>query len=345
MTQSGIKKQIEFSSSSLEEHLRLTLQVRQEHAPLPQDCALRLFNGFYEGCPGLIAEFYARCLLLTNHAEVSPQMQASLSLAQEFYLSKLPEIQTVLVKQRRHPDYRLGQIVFGTELPQQIRENGVNYALNLQLNQDNSFYPDTRLLRHWLKEHSQSRRVLNCFAYTGSLGIACLAGGASFVLQTDRSTEALNLAQRSATLNGFSDRMQNLQLDFFEAMARLKGEGQLFDCVILDPPFFSSSSAGKVDLLKEWQNLINKVRPLVAHEGRLILINNALYLSGAELMQVYEGLCASGYLRMEEIIPVPTDCSGSPETIVSLPPTAPAPYNHPTKITVLRALRKDQRRA
>jgi len=54
-------------------------------------------------------------------------------------------------------------------------------------------------------------------------------------------------------------------------------------------------------------------------------------------------LCSSGYLQLEEIIPVPLDVTGYPETIHDPNyPVDPAPFNHPTKIAILRVQRKDQ---
>ena len=44
--------------------------------------------------------------------------------------------------------------------------------------------------------------------------------------------------------------------------------------------------------------------------------------------------------RVEEIIPVPDDFTGYPATRVGAFVTDPAPFNHPTKIAVLRVRRK-----
>ncbi len=129
--------------------------------------------------------------------------------------------------------------------------------------------------------------------------------------------------------------------DFFSQVAQLKRKGELFDCVILDPPFFSSTKKGSVDQVNESTRLINKVRPLVADGGHLVAINNALFLSGKEYIASLEELCADGYLSIEELIPIPDDITGFPDTIVSPPPTDPAPFNHPTKIAILRVRRKD----
>jgi 23S rRNA (cytosine1962-C5)-methyltransferase len=82
------------------------------------------------------------------------------------------------------------------------------------------------------------------------------------------------------------------------------------------------------------------VRPLIADGGYLVAINNALFLSGANYLGELEALCADGYLRIEELIPVPEDFTGYPQTPVGGYPVNPAPFNHPTKIAVLRVRRK-----
>jgi 23S rRNA (cytosine1962-C5)-methyltransferase len=156
----------------------------------------------------------------------------------------------------------------------------VNYALDLRLNQDSSFYPDTRDLRLWLSQQKKNARVLNCFAYTGALGIAAMAGGAREVVQTDLNPHFLAVAKRSQALNNFSGEMKTLNQDFYPMVAGFKNQSQLFDCVILDAPLFSKTRRGRVDLLQNWQGLINKVRPLISHEGWLVAINNALFCLG-----------------------------------------------------------------
>jgi 23S rRNA (cytosine1962-C5)-methyltransferase len=209
------------------------------------------------------------------------------------------------------------------------------------MNQDTSFYCDTRNLRYWLTENTAGWQVLNTFAYTGSLGIAALAGSANQVIQSDRNKKFLGLARQSAIANHLDlGRMKLCGADFFSEVSRLKRENILFDCVILDPPFFSNTSEGTVDLVNQSTRLINKVRPLVKDGGWLVAINNALFLSGIDYFQSLENLCRDGYLAIEQIIPIPEDITGFPETIVNDPPVDPTPFNHPTKIALLKVKRK-----
>lgn len=309
------------------------------------ESGLRLFNGFYEGIPGLVADVYGRTLVLFNQAEEPESLRAVVQAAQAWYVERFPWLRAVIVKTRRSPAQieRNGQLTYGDGADERIREHGVWYALNIQMNQDASFYFDTRNLRAWLRERMHGRSVLNTFAYTGSLGAAAMAGGARQVIQTDRSRKFLALTRQTYELNGFAYRPEDLPVgDFHQQMGVYKRMGRLFDCVILDPPFFSITVSGRVDLAAEIRRLVNKVRPLVAHQGWLVAVNNALFVSGADYLAQLAELCQDGHLRIESVLPVPADLTGYPETRVSPPPVDPAPFNHPTKIAVLRVTRKDQ---
>ncbi len=305
--------------------------------------AFRLFNGFIEGNPYLTLDLYAGTLVFNNyHPDVSVGMQFVYEARDFFdgYLYGDKWLHAGIVKSRNslNRTERRGILLFGQWPDRKIREHGVWYALNLTMNRDASLYLDTRNLRKWLIDNSADKIVLNAFAYTGSLGVASMAGGASRVVQLDLNREFLNLAKDSYGLNGFPIiKTDFIAADFFPAVSKLKRTGQNFDCIIIDPPFFSSTPKGKVDQENDSARLINKVRPLINDGGTLIAINNALFVSGKEFMQTLESLCEDGYLKIKELIPVPEDFTGygAGQQI-----TDPAPFNHSTKIAILEVRRK-----
>lgn len=335
------------AESGLRKTLETCLELRLKDPSLKASQVIRLFNGFYEGLPGLTVDLYANTLVISDHDRQRTGEQNLYEEIAEFYAKVLPDVKSVLLKQRHAQDLeqRKGRLLLGGDLPTSIEENGITYALDLRLNQDTSFYPDTRNLRLWLSRQMKDARVLNCFAYTGALGIAALAGGASEVIQTDLNPHFLAVAQDSLVLNHFPGTMKTLSQDFYPMVAGYKSQAELFSCVILDAPLFSQTRRGRVDLLQNWHGLINKVRPLVGHEGWLVAINNALFLPGNELMESVRKLTAEGYLELSDIIPVPQDVTGYAQSIVAKAPADPSPFNHPTKIIIMRAYRKDGRRA
>lgn len=320
--------------------------VDQRGSFFPSTNAYRLFNGYYEGIPGLVLDHYGSALVILDHAEPG-ENSILIDEISQWAMQHLTGLDAVLHKVRQSTDDRLrcGILRAGNTLPDVAREFGVQYALNLQMHQDASFYLDTRCLRKWLKENMAGKRVLNTFAYTGSLGVAAGAGGALQVVQTDLKEKYLHIAQQSWTLNNLpAGKVQHLPGDFFRVIGRMRNTEGLYDCIILDPPFFSSTDAGTVNLLGEMTRLINKVRPLVAHDGWLVVINNALFHQGAAYMAELDALCQSEYLAFETMIPIPADITGYPETITAKPPVDPAPFNHPTKIVILKVFRKDGRK-
>lgn len=305
------------------------------------ETAFRLFNGFYEGHPDLVLDVYGSTLVIHNYIDEPSQNQSLIQEIAEYLRTSTSWLRAGIVKTRNGKtlEEKRGILIFGENPDRRIKEHGIWYALDLTMNRDASFYLDTSLLRKWLIENTRHKSMLNTFAYTGSFGVAALAGGAGRVTQTDRNRQFLNLAKDSYSLNGFPFRKQDfLAQDFFPVVAHLKSTKQFFDCVIIDPPFFSTTSRGKVDLVNESARLINKVRPLINDGGLLIAINNAVFLSGNEYRQTLENLCRDGYLSIRELIPVPKDFIGYNK--IGKPITDPSPFNHSTKITILDVRRK-----
>jgi len=333
--------------NSLVSLLAETFAARADLFDANHETAFRLFHGFSEGCPTLAIEIYARTIVLHDYATVGDFLQDKqivLQEVQEHLHSQFPWLRAILLKTHRSSIFsvRQGVLLYGEKVDQRIREHGVSYAVELRMHGDTSFYLDTRNLRAWALQHLNGKTVLNTFAYTGSLGVASLAGGARRVVHLDHNRAFLNVAKASYSLNGFPINKGDFQVgDFWTQVNYLKRTGERFDCVLLDPPFFSTTNRGTVDLVTQSQRVINKVRPLINDGGYLIATNNALFVSGADYFHSLEVLCADGYLSIEALLPVPLDCTGYPQTTVGAPPADPTPFNHPTKIAVLRVRRKE----
>lgn len=307
--------------------------------------AFRAFAGRDEGDPRYVIDAYGETAVVFHH-DAPLDDDASAALAR-LVVEHLPWIRTVVLKEREGTtdEARRGRVVDAGTGPGRpdtsIREHDVRYVVDLLMNQDAGFYLDTRHLRRWLIDESDGASVLNTFAYTGSLGVAARAGGATRVLHTDLNRRFLNVAKASYALNGFPvDRRDFQARDFFSFVRGLKLRDERFDLVVLDPPFFSTTKGGTVDLNRNVTKLINKVRPLVRDGGRLVVVNNSLFVSGEAFMRDLETLCTGGWMTIERTIPVPPDVTGYPSTRRRDPITDPAPFDHSTKIVVLRVRHK-----
>jgi 23S rRNA (cytosine1962-C5)-methyltransferase len=313
----------------------------------PHQQALRLFNGYTEGVPGLSVDVYGMTLLV--HDALGPEgnaaaVDAVMALSRE----KLPWLTVGLVKLRESKvqSLRNGSVVFGDGADQcrKVREGEAWYAVRLTLNRDSSLYLDTADLRAWAHAHLTGKRVLNTFAYTGSLSVAAQAGGAARVVTTDLNGAYLTVAKDSWAINGWKvSRPDFITGDFFDVVGRLKREKALFDCVFVDPPFFSVTTQGRVDLEQDYLTVLNKVRPLVADGGALVAINNGVFVSGVAFEATLAEVCAGGYAEVEARLPVPDAFAGTAASREGTPTVDPAPYNHSTKMAVVRVKRKDGR--
>ena len=331
------------TTQQIETLLENALELRTELLDARHETAFRLYNGFTEGNPSLVVDLYAKTLVIHNYADKPELGLEAVSAAQNFLPKLLPWMQAIVVKTRnsQEPEERRGTLVYGTAADRKILENGIWYAIDPLLNRDASLYLDTRNVRIWAKENLANKSVLNTFAYTGSLGVAALAGGASRVVHLDLNRNFLNVAKASYTLNGFPIHKKDFQAgDFWSQINRMKAAEERFDCVFLDPPIYSATKKGVVNLAESYTRVINKVRPLINDDGYLVAINNALFFSGADYLKEIEALCEDGYLSIAELIPVPPDFIGAPQP---KPPSSiadPAPFNHSTKIVVLKVRRK-----
>ena len=305
--------------------------------PATHDGAVRLFNGYTEGVPGLTVELYGETLVIWHHG--------SRTLADELFkaaVERFPFITAALWKQHAHADI----VLLGNPgmLCTRILEADIWYAIRLTLHSGTGLYLDTRPLRAWAKANLSGKVVLNAFAYTGALGVAAQAAPAAQVIHTDRSARFLAIAKASYALNGWKISPSQFVIgDFFAVMRKFNRQGKLFDCVFVDPPYFGGTSRQGAWHADDMWRLLNKVRPLVGHGGRLVAVNNGVFVSGTEYMEALERICADGYATMESLIPAPLDFVGTRRTRTGSALVDPKPFNHSTKIAILRMTRKDMR--
>lgn len=336
-------EQSDESTNTKWSYISTRLKLRKDYLLEPCESAVRLLNGALEGQADWMIDLYGRTIVLHHYNKVVHANEDDLAELQKLLLEHFPFINCIVLKERRdkNPELRQGKIIYGETPDSWIRENGTRYAIDLLMNQDASFYIDTRNLRTWLKENSEAKTVLNTFAYTGSLGIAAFAGGAEQVVQTDLNKRFLNIAKTSCTLNGFPINKKDFKVgDFWFQIKNLNRAKALFDTVILDPPFFASTEKGRFDTQQDTKRLVNKLRPLVQDGGHIVSINNALFLSGQDYLSELEKLCEGGYVEIQEFIDIPDDCRGFSDYDSSLSIANPTPFNHSTKIAILKIIHK-----
>lgn len=237
----------EINREFFRERVREAVRTRERlFAECPDQLgACRLIAAEGDGLPGVIADRYGDyivCQFLSAGAEAR-RAEIADSLNEICAPAGIFERSDVSVRRKEGLDDRTGPVC-GQEPPEVIviRENGVQYDVNVRSGHKTGFYLDQRDNREAVMAHAAGRKVLNCFSYTGGFGVAAAVGGAEFVTNLDSSAAALALSDDIMSLNGVSpERYANVEGDAFKILREFRDEGRKFDLIVLDPPKFIES--------------------------------------------------------------------------------------------------------
>ncbi|MBQ1267065.1 MAG: class I SAM-dependent methyltransferase [Proteobacteria bacterium] len=165
-----------------------------------------------------------------------------------------------------------------------ISEGNLKFGVNLTDFLDTGLFLDHRPLRKILTESTHHKRVLNLFAYTGSLSVAALKGGADYVQSVDLSNTYLDWAIENMHLNGFNDgrispvtRMDVMAFLDLQIRKTQSGNASRFNVILLDPPTFSNSKRtdNVLDINRDWPKLVHDALSLLAPGGILYFSTNS----------------------------------------------------------------------
>lgn len=223
----------------LTERLERALSLRQALGlPNPDTNAYRLVHGEGDDLPGLIVDRFASTLVVQFGTIGMKRREGMILDALSRILEPRAVVDRTSARVAQSEGFELGRgIVRGdTELDTlAFVENGVRYELPLELGQKTGFYLDQRALRARVQTLAVGRRVLDTFCYVGAIALAAARGGAISVDGADSSAPAVEVAARSAVLNGLESRVHFEVADAHEALKRLGRAGE-YDLVICDPP-------------------------------------------------------------------------------------------------------------
>jgi 23S rRNA (cytosine1962-C5)-methyltransferase len=120
-----------------------------------------------------------------------------------------------------------------------VDEGAMRFVVPLGAGQKTGLYLDQRDNRLLVGGLAAGRRVLDAFCYTGGFAGHALAGGAAGALLLDSSADALALAGRNLSLNGWAERAILREANAFDVLRELEAHDERFGLVVLDPPPFT----------------------------------------------------------------------------------------------------------
>lgn len=110
-------------------------------------------------------------------------------------------------------------------------------------------------------------RVLDLFSGSGALGIEALSRGAKYGVFVERASQAVQCIRDNLSAAHLSDQARILGTDVLSALSAMEGIEEVFDLVIMDPPYRHDLELDVLRYLKD-SNLID--------EDTVIVVETAL---------------------------------------------------------------------
>lgn len=248
------------------------------------DC-YRLLHGVVEGVPGLTIDRYGPVLLVQTWRDrlTLEQVERWAEEASEAIGEPLLPVWNHRSKPIDYPRWH------PVELPTEIvgTELGLRYDVRPRhRGMDPLLFLDLRAVRRRIRAEADGRSVLNLFAYTGGVGLAAAAGGATEVLNVDFAASALDVARANADANELAEMQRFFVADCLPVMRQLAGmkvgrrttrfpvvPRRSYDLIVLDPPRWSKGPFGAVDVVRDYPSLF-KPCVLTANPGGTIIATN-----------------------------------------------------------------------
>lgn len=163
-------------------------------------------------------------------------------------------------------------------LQRTVLERSVCFALDFGAGYSTGLFIDQRENRHFLR-HCAPRRLLNCFAYTCSFSVMAAMAGAE-TLSIDLSKKSLERGRDNFMLNKLAtDRHRFMADDVMSVLPRLARRGERFDAIILDPPTFSRSRAGRAwQVEHDFEKLLLTALEMAERDAKILLSTNCTRL-------------------------------------------------------------------
>ena len=256
-------------------------------------------GGHFSGLEHVAIDWFSPVVLVTFYAE----KEANSALIEELiqWAKTQTEILAIVV-QERHLPKAPKRVAYG-EVPSCTLaiEADLKYQLSLDRNQNHGFFLDMKPGRDWIRKNAQGKRVLNLFAYTCSLSVAALAGGAESVVNLDMASNALATGRKNHQLNfetATCRRASYLPHDLFKSWGRLV-RGAPYDLIVIDPP---SNQGSSFYAEKDYPKILRRLPELLSADSQILACLNAPHLSGSFLISLFSDYhnqgrlpCASGF--------------------------------------------------
>lgn len=243
----------------------------------PDTTAFRVFNGEGDGIGGLTIDYYDGYYMVSWYSE------GIYSLKHHVYnvLEKMVDYQAIYEKKRfdgkgqyiEQDDFVRGE---PGDFPIIVKENGMNFAVDLNDGAMTGIFLDQRDVREAiLEEYAAGRTVLNTFSYTGAFSVAAALGGATNTVSVDLASRSESKTIEQFSVNGLDYEQHEIRvMDVFDYFRYAKRHELKFGLVVLDPPSFARSKKYTFSTARNYPELVKDAIAVTEKKGIIVASTN-----------------------------------------------------------------------
>ncbi len=269
-------------ASFLEERISNALLLRKRL--FGERDSLRLIYSEGDYLPGLIADWYAGCLVLQF---LTYGMESFRETVMEI-LDRRLKPDTIILRNDGRMRSLEGlplnkEVVKGNidQLPV-ISENGLRIEVDVIAGQKTGFFLDQKANRTELRGLVGGGKALDLFCYSGAWALNMAAAGAD-VTGVDDSERAIAQAGKNAFMNGLDASAEFKKDDVFAFLEKeIAHAGKKYDCIVLDPPAFVKSASKLKEAVKAYRQLNGMCMSLI-RPGGLLVTSSCSYHLGRDM--------------------------------------------------------------
>ena len=267
--------------------------------------ACRVIFGEADFLPGLIVDKFGDYLSVQTLAlGIDVHKETILRLLKEIINPKgIYERNDVSVRKLEGLPFITGFVGEPFDPSVSIKENGIQFVVDLEGGQKTGYFLDQRENRMALQGLVKGGRVLDCFCHTGTFAMYAAKYGAREVLGLDIAAPALEVARANAELNGFSDICSFKEGNSFDELRAMEKAGEKFDVVILDPPAFTKSRQAIKGAIRGYKEINLRGMKLLPPGGYLITCSCSYHMHEDMFLEIIleAGRDAGRQLRLVEL--------------------------------------------
>lgn len=271
----------EWNADFFARHVDRAFEMRRRMRLAGPNAAYRLINSEGDGLAGFLVDVLAQYAIVYTYSAAYERYADWLGEA----VAKKLGSAGVLHKVRPRGEPPTGRLpyrlVHGDEPPKTlaVEERGLQYEVHPVGGLNPGLFCDMRDVRSAIARLARGLRVLNTFAYTGSLSVVAAANNAKSVTTVDFASGVLHWAKANFELNGLdpaAPQYRFVKADVIDFLKHERRKDRGYNLVILDPPTATNVPGKRWFLKSDYARLIGHALEVLDRFGFLLVAANSL---------------------------------------------------------------------